>query len=205
MFTSVNGVDYFFRYLRRFRIDMRRFHGARIVAVGPKTAEALLAKGLTVEELPVQFHAESLLDKVSQWLKPGDRALLPRGDLAREVLPKELKARGVEAVEIDVYETVLADNHQNPYALEWLREGGIHMITFTSSSTVTNLLEVLRRSGIQEPVELLKNIPIASIGPITSKTISELGLHVTLEAEESTLDSMLEAIKSYNQERRKSS
>lgn len=201
MFTSVNGVDYFFRYLRQFGIDMRRFHAARIVAVGPKTAEALAAKGLTVEELPVQFHAESLLDRVSDWLKPGDRALLPRGDLAREVLPKELRAKGVEAVEIDVYETVIADT-QDDLALEWLREGGIHMITFTSSSTVTNLLEVLRRRGVKEPIELLKKIPLASIGPITTKTIEEFGLHATVEAESSTLDSLLTAITAYNQERR---
>ncbi|REK75915.1 uroporphyrinogen-III C-methyltransferase [Paenibacillus paeoniae] len=201
MFTSVNGVDYFFRYLRRFGIDMRRFHAARIVAVGPKTAEALVAKGLIVEELPVQFHAESLLDRVSEWLKDGDRALLPRGDLAREVLPRELRARGVEAVEIDVYETVLADT-QDELALEWLREGGIHMITFTSSSTVTNLLEVLRRRGVEDPVQLLKDIPIASIGPITTKTIEEAGLHASVEAEASTLESLLEAITAYNQERR---
>src|SRR4029453_1932809 len=92
MFTSVNGVDYFFGWLRRFQIDMRRFYGAKIAAVGPKTAEALAMRGLVVEELPAKFHAEGLLDQLRPQLKAGERVLLPRGDLAREVLPRELEA-----------------------------------------------------------------------------------------------------------------
>ncbi|MBH5317175.1 uroporphyrinogen-III C-methyltransferase [Paenibacillus sp. GSMTC-2017] len=201
MFTSVNGVHYFFNFLRRFNIDIRRFHAARIVAVGPKTAEALVDRGLTVEEVPVKFHAESLLETLEGKLKPGEKALLPRGDLARDVLPTELREWGIEPVEIDVYETVLA-TFQDELALEWIREGGIHMITFTSSSTVTNLLELLRRRGFEDPVKVLDGIPIASIGPITSKTIVEAGLQVTLEAKASTLDSLLEDIIDYNQQRR---
>ncbi|MFD0588309.1 uroporphyrinogen-III C-methyltransferase [Paenibacillus sp. GCM10027627] len=202
MFTSVNGVDYFFRFLRRFGIDMRRFHAARIVAVGPKTAEALISRGLTVEELPVKFHAESLLESLEGQLANGDKALLPRGDLARDVLPRELAKRGVEAVEIDVYDTVMAEE-QDELALEWLQSGGIHMITFTSSSTVTNFLDILKRKGIENAAELLKTIPIASIGPITTGTIEQAGLRATVEAEASTLDSLIEAIAAYNQERRK--
>ncbi|MCR2802617.1 uroporphyrinogen-III C-methyltransferase [Paenibacillus soyae] len=201
MFTSVNGVDYFFRFLRRFGIDIRRFHAARIVAVGPKTAEALQDRGLVVEELPVKFHAESLLERLDGLIRPGERALLPRGDLAREVLPEQLAKRGVEAVEIDVYETTAADSGDE-LALEYLREGGIHMITFTSSSTVTNLLDILKRCGVADPVRLLDGIPIASIGPITSKTVSDSGLKVTVEAQSSTIDSLLEAIQAFNQERR---
>lgn len=198
MFTSVNGVDYFFRWLRRFNIDIRRFHAARIAAVGPKTAEALQQRGLSVDELPQKFHAEGLLERLSSELKPGERVLLPRGDLAREVLPRELNAKGLLPTEIDVYETVLSDV-QDELALEWIREKNIHMITFTSSSTVTNLLEVLRRNGIDDPVELISNIPIASIGPITSQTVAAAGLNVTVEPEDSTLDGLLQAIIAYQQ------
>jgi uroporphyrinogen III methyltransferase/synthase len=197
MFTSVNGVDYFYRWLRAFQIDIRRFHGARIAAVGPKTAEALKQRGLTVEELPVKFHAEGLLEKLEAELKPGERVLLPRGDLAREVLPRELKEKGLVPIEIDVYETVLVES-QDELALEWIREKNIHMITFTSSSTVTNLLEVLRRRGIANPVEVLAGIPIASIGPITSQTVVDAGLKVTIEPEDSTLDSLIQSIVNYN-------
>jgi len=196
MFTSVNGVDYFFRHMRSMKVDIRRFHRAKVVAVGPRTAEALAEHGLIAEELPAQFHAESLLEQLEQRLVPGTRALLPRGDLARELLPEELKKRGVEPVELDVYETVMAEG-QGDIALEWLREGGIHMITFTSSSTVTNLLELLRLKGVEAPKELLAAIPLASIGPITSRTMEQAGLSVAVEAEQSTLDGLLDAIVRY--------
>lgn len=198
IFTSVNGVDYFFRWLRRFDIDIRRFHAAKIAAVGPKTAEALIHRGLTIEELPVKFHAEGLLEKLDSELIQGERVLLPRGDLAREVLPRELKAKGLIPIEIDVYETVLAED-QDEFALEWLQEKEIHMITFTSSSTVTNLLEVLKRRGIANPVELLSDIPIASIGPLTSKTVRDAGLSVSIEPEDSTLDALLLSLVQFQQ------
>lgn len=196
MFTSVNGVDYFFRWLRKFNIDIRRFHNAKIAAVGPKTADALAQRGLTVEELPQKFHAEGLLESLEEKLVPGERVLLPRGDLAREVLPRELLAKGLVPVEIDVYETVLADN-QDEFALDWIRNKEIHMITFTSSSTVTNLLELLKQKGIPNPVELLSGIPIASIGPLTTQTVIAAGLEVTIEPEDSTLDSLLQSIVDY--------
>lgn len=197
MFTSVNGVDYFFRWLQRFGIDIRRFHGAKLAAVGPKTAEALRQRGLTFEELPVKFHAEGLLEQLDPQLLAGERVLLPRGDLAREVLPRELAAKGLEPVELDVYETVLADT-QDDLAMEWLSEKQIHMITFTSSSTVTNLLELLKRRGIEDPISYLEGIPIASIGPITTQTATDAGLTVTVEPEHATIDGLLDAIAAYN-------
>lgn len=196
MFTSVNGVEFFFGWLRKFQIDIRRFFGAKIAAVGPKTAEALAQRGLVAEELPVKFHAEGLLEQLDPQLKAGERVLLPRGDLAREVLPRELKAKGLIPTEIDVYETVLADQ-QDELALDWIREKEIHMITFTSSSTVTNLLEVLKRKGISNPAELLADIPVASIGPITTQTAVEAGLKVAIEPDDSTLDGLLQAIVDY--------
>lgn len=196
MFTSVNGVDYFYRWLRRFGIDIRRFHKARIAAVGPKTAEALENRGLTVELLPAKFQAEGLLEQLAGELQAGERVLLPRGDLAREVLPRELAAKGLLPTEIDVYETVLADT-QDDQVLEWIDEKQIHMITFTSSSTVTNLLEKLRRSGISDPVQAILDIPAISIGPLTSATMKEAGLRVAAEAEQATIPSLIDAMIKY--------
>src|SRR5690606_16606622 len=142
IFTSVNGVRYFLEWLRRFDQDIRRFHRARIAAVGPKTAEALREIGLAPAELPEAFHAEGLLESMREHVRPGQRALLPRGDLARKSLPEALKALGVEPVEIDVYETVPAGGGED--MLDLLREGGIHIVTFTSASTVRNLIGRLR-------------------------------------------------------------
>jgi len=196
MFTSVNGVDYFFKWLKRFGIDIRRFHRARIAAVGPKTAEALEKRSLSVDVLPVLFQAEGLLDSVTGILLPGQRVLLPRGDLGRDILPRELAARGLTPIELDVYQTVIAEN-QDQETLELLKEGKIDMITFASSSTVTNLLAVLRRMGIEDPVALLKDVTIACIGPVTAETALNSGLHVNIQPEDSTLDALVEAMAAY--------
>ncbi|WP_435164658.1 uroporphyrinogen-III C-methyltransferase [Paenibacillus glycanilyticus] len=193
MFTSVNGVEYFFNWLDRFNVDIRRFHAARIAAVGPRTAEALRKRGLIADQLPAKFQAEGLLEQLEGQLKPGEKVLLPRGDLAREILPLELKAKGLVPIELDVYETVIADS-QDEQAFEWIRNREIHAITFTSSSTVTNLLEVLRRNGFEDPVARLTGIDVASIGPVTSKTASEAGLSVTIEPEDATIEALVEAL-----------
>ncbi|NBD25896.1 uroporphyrinogen-III C-methyltransferase [Paenibacillus glycinis] len=193
MFTSVNGVDYFFDRLKKLRVDIRQFHRARIAAVGPRTAEALEQRGVIVDALPVKFQADDLLVGLTDRLEPGMRVLLPRGDLARDVLPRELKARGLLPVEIDVYETVIAQD-QDEAVLEQLREGSVHVITFASSSTVTNLLEVLRRMGVEQPLELLRNVDIACIGPVTAQTAAEAGLTVTIQPEHATIDGLIAAI-----------
>ncbi|MFD1957652.1 uroporphyrinogen-III C-methyltransferase [Paenibacillus thailandensis] len=201
IFTSVNGVDYFFRWIKRLGVDVRRFHAARIAAVGPKTAAALEEKGLVPTVLPGQFQAEGLAEALEESLAPGQRALIPRGNLARDVLPAKLAEKGVEAVPVDVYETALSE-HQDMFALEAILEKRIHLITFTSSSTVTNLLELLKRSGVADPASLLAGIPVASIGPQTTKTALAAGLDVAVEPEEATIEALVEAIVQYNLKRK---
>ncbi|MDB4867438.1 MAG: cobA [Cohnella sp.] len=191
--TSVNGVDYFFRWLKSIESDIRRFHRARFAAVGPKTAEALAVRGIRAHTLPEQFRAEGLLDSLADQLKPGQNALLPRGDLARELLPRELERLGVRAVEIDVYETVPTES-RDPFLLEMIQNREIHAVTFTSSSTVVNLLDALRRLGAEDPAALLRNVDIACIGPITARTAEENGLHVTALAQSSTIDGLVQAL-----------
>ncbi|BBH19201.1 hypothetical protein Back11_05460 [Paenibacillus baekrokdamisoli] len=193
MFTSVNGVEYFFSWIKKLRIDIRQFHQARIAAVGPRTAEALEKHGLFVDVLPVKFQAEDLLDSLSDSLIPGQRVLLPRGDLAREILPQELKKKGLIPIEIDVYETIISAD-QDEEILELLLKRKVDVITFASSSTVTNLLEVLRRMGVEQPLEVLEGVDIACIGPVTAKTATECGLTVTIQPEDATIDALIDAI-----------
>ncbi|CAM3737254.1 uroporphyrinogen-III C-methyltransferase [Cohnella lubricantis] len=193
MLTSVNGVDFFFRWLEEFGVDIRRLHKAEFAAVGPATAAVLKARGILASQLPETFQAEGLMDSLASRLQPGQRALLPRGDLARRWLPEELRKLGVEAVELDVYETIAAAP-QDRMLMEMLLEGGIHAVTFTSSSTVTNLLEALRKMGAERPQDLLHGVDIVCIGPITAKTAGENGLRVTATAQNATIEGLIQTL-----------
>ncbi len=193
MLTSVNGVDYFFRWLERFGVDIRRFHLAKFAAVGPKTAEALAQRGIRADLLPESYRAESLLDSLADQVAEGQTALLARGNLAREILPQELKKKGVRTVEIDVYETALSVP-ADIWLPEMLQNGEIHIVTFTSSSTVLNLLESLRRLGVEDPQAALSRCEIACIGPVTARTAEQHGLTPTIVPDEYTIEGLVQAL-----------
>lgn len=192
-FTSVNGVEFFFRHLEQQGKDIRSMYKARIAAVGPSTAEALRKRGIAAELIPGPFQAEGMLDAYESELIQGQKVLLPHGDLARSWLPEQLRERGLEVTEAIIYDTVLAGENDDEL-LKLLEEGGIHAVTFTSSSTVTNFMEMLKRMGLSDPLPLLKNVEIACIGPVTAKTAENAGLHVTMMAKEATMESLISAL-----------
>lgn len=192
-FTSVNGVEYFFRHLERLGKDIRALYGARIAAVGPATQAALRVHGIAAEGLPGRFQAEGLIDVYGPQLIAGQHVLLPRGDLARAWLPEVLREKGLKVTEAIMYQTVPA-NESDEELVKLLELGRIHAATFTSSSTVTNLLRALRASGAADPVAALKGVEIACIGPLTAKTAEDAGLQVSILAEEATIPSLIEAL-----------
>lgn len=192
-FTSVNGVEYFFRHLDEQGLDIRALYRARIAAVGPATIEALRVRGIRSEAPPETFDAEGMIEAYGDKLLSGQRVLLPRGDLARSWLPQALGERGLEVTELDTYETVLT-GEDDEELLDLLQDGKVHAITFTSSSTVRNLVAVLKRMGQENAVELLNTSTLACIGPQTAKTAEELGLRVDLLAKEATIEGLLEAL-----------
>lgn len=196
IFTSVNGVDFFFEQLRLSRIDIRSLGHARIAAVGPKTAEALERRGLMVEALPAKFQGDELLSSIADELKPGQRVLLPTADIAKAYLPAKLRESGLNVTEVDVYETVL-ETDGGTEVVELLQKQAIHIITFTSSSTVTNLLQALEELGAPHPRELLASCQIACIGPMTAQTVKEAGLTVDYMADEATVESLVASLYNY--------
>jgi uroporphyrinogen III methyltransferase/synthase len=119
--------------------------------------------------------------------------LLPHGDLARPWLPEQLRERGLLVTEAIIYDTILAGEDDDEL-LKLLEEGGIHAMTFTSSSTVTNFLNILKRMGLQDPLPLLKNVEVACIGPVTANTAEAAGLKVTMMAEEATIESLISVL-----------
>ena len=161
---------------------------ARIAAVGPKTAEALAERGIIADILPAKYQGEGILDAIQGDLNAGQKVLLPTADLARDYLPSKLKELGLEVTEVDVYENVLTTD-DGEEIIHLLQNQSIHIITFTSSSTVTNLLEALKQLGMEDPLSLLQGVEIAVIGPKTAETVVQAGLSITYMAEEATVAS----------------
>ncbi|MDZ4132695.1 MAG: uroporphyrinogen-III synthase, partial [Dethiobacteria bacterium] len=195
IFTSENGVKSFFSRLADKGKDIRDLKGAAICAIGPKTRDELELKGLRVDYIPSEYRAEAIVEQLQGVVKAGDKVLLPRADLARPLLPEALVAMGAVVDNVTCYRTVPGEGDA-PFLKQLLAAKEIDMVTFTSSSTVTNLLAMLGSSA-EEQVRLLDGVAVAAIGPITAATAREHGLDVTMEAAEYTIDGLVEAITCY--------
>jgi uroporphyrinogen III methyltransferase/synthase len=191
IFTSVNGVERFFERLLDLQEDVRATAGPRIAAIGPVTAASLGSRGLKVDLLATEFKAEGLLAKLSQEEVAGKRFLIPRAEKARQILPEGIMKLGGEVEVVSAYRTGLPDDSDVKKVRDLLEEKRIDAITFTSSSTVSHFVQILGKTDLQT---LLEGVVLASIGPITSRTIAENGLIVHVEASEYTVDGLLLAL-----------
>jgi uroporphyrinogen III methyltransferase / synthase len=186
VFTSVNGVEYLWEELRAAGRDTRSLAGVSLCAIGPATAAALELHGARADLMPEQFVSEAAVAAMAGVARlAGARILLPRADIAREALPRLLRAEGAVVDEVDAYRTVLDDAHADEMR-DHVRAGGLDLITFTASSTVRNFVKLF---GTE-----VGAARVASIGPITSATARELGLQVDIEAEEYTIPGLVRAI-----------
>jgi len=184
IFTSVNGVRHFVEALDRSDRDLRALK-AKLCAIGPATRAAVEALHLRVDVMPEEYVAESLLEALAGEDLKGKRILLPRAAVARDLVPVTLGERGAIVDVVEAYRNVIPAEAavRGKEALarkpDW--------ITFTSSSTVKNLLAVTGR-------EALRGIKVASIGPITSATARAAGLTVDAEADPHTIEGLVEAL-----------
>jgi uroporphyrinogen III methyltransferase / synthase len=186
VFTSANGVAHFWTALRRAGRDSRSLAGVSVCAIGPATAAALDAHGIRADLLPERYVAESVVEALSGRADVrGKRVLLPRAELARAVLPDELRARGADVVEVVAYRT-LPDAMEAGWFRQRLEAGAVDVITFTSSSTVQNFVALIGTD--------IGQARVAAIGPVTASTARELGLPVDVEAEEYTVPGLIQAI-----------
>ena len=193
IFTSINGVKFFFkRYFRRHP-DIRQLKDIRIAAIGPATRRAVLDFNLTVDILPNDYQAEGLVESLRGKVVKGMRVLLPRARVAREVLPQQLQNQGARVHVVEAYQTTLPVNADSRWN-QILDDTPPHMVVFTSSSTVTNLANL---PGPRPLAENLEGIAVACIGPITANTARKLGLHVNIVPEKYTTASLIESIETY--------
>ena len=192
-FTSVNGVEYFFKHLEELGLDIRALSKARIVAIGPTTREVLRSKGIVAEEVQGSYQQEGLMDTFGDELLPGQKVLLPCGNLARSWLPDRLREKGLEVTVSHIYETVIPDEWDDD-VIQLLEKGKIYAVTFTSSSTVTHLLALLKKMGNDNPVELLNKVHIVCIGSVTAQEAEKAGLSVSIISDKATMDSLTDAL-----------
>ena len=190
IFTSVNAVDIFFDVLRSQDLDIRDLHGIKIAAIGIVTREMIQEKGLKVDIVPDEFVAEGLIKALAGQIKAGDWVLLPRAKGARSILPDAIRRWNAHVNEVIIYEAVPESNLRNS-TMEEIKSGQVDFITFTSSSTVSNFMNII---GWQNPEMINKQTKIACIGPITANTAREHGLKVDIVAEKYTIEGLVAAL-----------
>lgn len=191
--TSVNGVEALAARLDHLKIPIGQLSHLHVAAIGPATREAAEQLGLKVALIPEKYVAESVVEALRGKVE-GKRVLLARAKVARDVIPQQLRRLGAEVDVVDAYETVLPDSSKGRLrsVLRNAKERP-HVITFTSSSTVRNFIELL--GGREQVAKMdLSEIEFASIGPITSATLREYSLPVHVEATEFTIAGLVRAI-----------
>lgn len=191
VFSSANGVEWFWCALETAGLDTRAFGGVRLAAIGPATVEALGRRGLRSDVVPERFVAEALADALEAQITSGERVLLPRAAGARDVLPLRLQACGAQVDDLPVYES-RRPTTPDPAVLARLEAGEIDIATFTASSTVRGCLALLDGRA-----ELLRDVTIACIGPVTARTAAEAGLGVDLVAEEHTIAGLVSGLSDF--------
>jgi uroporphyrinogen III methyltransferase/synthase len=190
IFTSANAVKFFMERLRGSGKDLRLLKGVNICTVGPKTAESLEQYGLRADMIPAEFKAEGVLAALGGVKVKGQRFLIPRAKVAREIIPEKLREQGAEVTIAVAYENVrpAADTDR---IKKMFMESKVTAVTFTSSSTVHNFIEIL---GQKEYKALLTGITIACIGPVTAKTAEDFGMKTDIMPKEYTIPAFVDAI-----------
>jgi len=189
--TSVNGVSALFERIAKLHVSNSELRHLKLAAIGPATKAAAERHGLRVPVVPREYVAESVVRSLRRKVKD-KRVLLVRARVARDVIPRELRAAGASVTVAEAYETVVpkqsARRIRTAFSTAARRP---HIVTFTSSSTVRNFVSALGKSAWRER---LRDVRLASIGPVTSATLREFGLPVHIEAREYTIPGLVAAI-----------
>lgn len=193
IFTSANGVSFFWQRLREKGKSNRLPSSLKVCAIGPATANQLKERGVSVHYIPKEFIAEAILKGFKKMTMKGKRILLARAKQARDILPKGLRKMGAEIDVVEAYRTVKPKGGSKRLK-KLLIEGGIDVITFTSSSTVNHFAELLNKEDLKK---LLKGIAIACIGPVTARTAKKWGMKARIQPKEYTIPGLAKAIAEY--------
>jgi hydroxymethylbilane synthase len=191
IFTSATGVERMLERMKTHGTDLRALSDAKIGAIGPATAGRLAAHALTVAAMPAEYRAEAIVEAIGPARIRGARILIPRAQVAREVLPEMLMAAGArEVIVAAVYKTVRPERAPIDRVREMAAANAIDLVAFTSSSTVTNFCEMIDAS-------VARGLKAAAIGPITAETARAAGMEVVTQPTEYTVPALIAAIRRY--------
>jgi uroporphyrinogen III methyltransferase/synthase len=202
VFTSANGVDYFFQRLQASPLDVRALAGVRLCAIGPGTSERLSRFGIKVDLMPAEYRGEAVLEalRATGDLR-GQRILLPRADIAREKLAEELRRSGAEVVEVVAYRTVAVESERQgePDIYRMLLDKRVDAIIFTSASTVRTFV---RMFGAEQAADLLRSTAVACIGPVTAEAAAQHDITTAVMPAEYTMTGLVDALVKYFEARK---
>lgn len=187
--TSVNGVEALFARLKKLSIPMDQLQHLQVAAIGPATRQAIEDYGLPVTVTPPRYIAESVVEAL-RGRTEGKYVLLVRAKVARDVLPTELRKAGAAVDVAEAYETQVPRGAATRLKKLFTARTKPHVITFTSSSTAVNFLSLLGKGA----KKMLDGVCLASIGPVTSATLTQAGFAPSIEAREYTMKGLVEAI-----------
>src|SRR5580692_1145603 len=197
--TSVNGVEALWKRVHKLGLTNKQLEHLKLAAIGPATKKAIEKRGIKVNVVPEEYVAESVVESLRDQVA-GKRVLLARARVARDVIPRELRKLGAKVDVVEAYETVVPQSSRTRLsAILKDSKRRPDVITFTSSSTVRNFVNLTGRNmwrGRPRPRKAnpLDGVRLASIGPVTSSTLRELGLPVDVEAKEYTIPGLIKAI-----------
>ena len=187
VFASANAVRAVYDRLVATGRDSRSLHSVRVAAIGPATADAISECGIVADLVPETATSKGLTDALAREHIHGSRILLPRADIATQDIPERLIALGAVVKQVTAYRTVIPEGSKGQ-AAEAL-QSDIDVATFTSSSTVRNLLGLLENGA-----DSLAGAKIACIGPTTASTAGSFGLKVDIVAKTPTIAGLVEAL-----------
>lgn len=188
IFTSANGVHFFFERLQQKGGDVRSLKGIKICCIGPATARQLADRGIRVDLVPEEFIAEGILKSFAGIDLQGKKILIPRASKARELLPEGLEKMGADVVVAAAYRTVNSGRKKEELQAR-LAAGDVDVITFTSSSTVRNFVDIMGKDFALPP-----SVRVACIGPVTAGTAAKAGFKIDILQHEYTMQGLVRAL-----------
>jgi uroporphyrinogen III methyltransferase/synthase len=184
VFSSANGVRFFFDRLWQRGKDLRLFADTKVAVIGPGTAVALNNRGLRPDLIPPEYRAEALAEELNRLPERG-KILLIRASRGRQILPEMLARAGWQVQQVVAYQS-LDIRSAEPHVIEQMDEGHIDWVTVTSSGIASSLVRLFG--------DRLKKTQLASISPVTTATLNELGFHPAAEARDYTMEGLVSAI-----------